>query len=715
MSVPPRSGPGFIPGLDSPGLPGPPKAIGRYVIAGRLGAGNMGVVFRAHDPGLRRDVAIKILRAPASGADGDRMRRRFEREALAAARLRHRGIVPIHEVGEHEGQPFLAMGFVEGESFETLLESGRLGARRAVAIVRDIARALDYAHGEGVIHRDVKPGNVIIDTDGEARLADFGLARVSAQQQLTQTGQLLGTPGFMSPEQAGAAGVPFGPHTDVYSLGATLFFALGRDYPFRADGTVELIRAILLDPPRSLREARPEVSAELAAIVDRCLAKRPRDRWASAGELADALEPFAAGERPILGGAGRVRSRRPVLAGAALMAAAGVATATALVVSGRASPAVPLAERADRSTAVDAVGSPPPLDADADAEDAPAGVSAEADEEPPPPPDDPGARALAEAKSALADGRVDEARRQADELLTRRLLEPGDRGLARILPGAWRLLAECHERLGRADRAAELVERADAIERGDVAWLTARGGELNAKFMAGFERLEVDAETAAASDEAFLLWGAARELAPDDASILWSVGTSAQIRARWVVRTGGDPTPWVARSVACLESVTELTGDDGNVSNNIGVCWQYLYEYAQREGGDPLPPIDRAIAAFQRAVEIDAGIIDAWQSLGTNLFNRAQAHSRAGQSDASRADADACAEALDIVIDAADPTFYAIQDGTTHFTRGVARLLRGDADIRPALRDLRTAIAANPEWRERLPPTIVADVEALDD
>ncbi len=186
--------------------------IGRYEVVGQLGRGAMGVVHRARDPGLGREVALKVM--TDAGAGSDKALTRFRAEAQAAAKLRHPGIVGVLEVGEDEGRPFLAMELVRGETLGDLLGRGRVPPHRVAEIVRDVARALHHAHDNGVIHRDVKPANIFIDAeDGRPRLGDFGLARDLDRDGLTATGEMLGTPAFMAPEQADGSRARPGPPT----------------------------------------------------------------------------------------------------------------------------------------------------------------------------------------------------------------------------------------------------------------------------------------------------------------------------------------------------------------------------------------------------------------------------------------------------------------------------------------------------------------------
>ncbi|MBI3723224.1 tetratricopeptide repeat protein [bacterium] len=282
----------------------PAPRIGKYVITGELGRGGMGVVYRALDTALRREVAIKMILDPTRA--GPELLKRFEAEASATARLRHPGIVSVHEVGFHEGRPFLVMELIQGESLEALLRREPMAPRRAAEVIREVALALAHAHASGVVHRDVKPENVLVDKEGRPHLMDFGLAReVGEGQRMTVTGQVLGTPAYMSPEQAAGETRRQGPASDVYSLGAVLYRALVGKPPFEAPSIPALMTRVMFDEPDPPRRTHPKVHVDLETIALRCLAKEPERRYASATVVAEELARFLAGEpivaRPISG------------------------------------------------------------------------------------------------------------------------------------------------------------------------------------------------------------------------------------------------------------------------------------------------------------------------------------------------------------------------------------------------------------------------------
>jgi serine/threonine-protein kinase len=272
--------------------------VGNYDIIEILGQGGMGVVYKALDRRLQRVVALKVL--PPSAAE----QARFQREAVAVAKLQDPNIVQIYDIGEHEGHPYFALEYVGGGTLaEKLRTEGPLLPRTAAEIVAKLARAVHHAHQQGVLHRDLKPSNVLLTPDGQPKVADFGLAKIQElpkeDEPVTHSGMILGTPSYMAPEQAAGEIKAIGPTGDIYSLGAMLYALLTGRPPFEGKsvmGTLSLLATGQVVAPHTLK---PAVSLELSAICLKCLEKDPRTRYASAQELAEDLERWLAGQ-PIL-------------------------------------------------------------------------------------------------------------------------------------------------------------------------------------------------------------------------------------------------------------------------------------------------------------------------------------------------------------------------------------------------------------------------------
>ncbi len=282
--------------------PAPPGEVGQYVILGEVGRGGMGVVYQARHRELRRMVALKMILA--GGFASEVQRQRFRREAELAARVQHPHIVQVYEVGLHDGRPFLAMEWVAGGSLADRLGSDPWPPHAAAGLIETLARAIDVAHRNGVVHRDLKPSNILLQTgapggaaaDGplaEAipKVADFGLARaLDADGSLTATGQAMGTPEYMAPEQA--AGALAGPAADIYSLGAVLYRLLTGHPPFRGDTAMEVLQALASAEPIAPRRFRPALPRDLEIITLKAMAKEPQRRYATAETLADELRRF---------------------------------------------------------------------------------------------------------------------------------------------------------------------------------------------------------------------------------------------------------------------------------------------------------------------------------------------------------------------------------------------------------------------------------------
>jgi serine/threonine protein kinase len=281
--------------------PEEPTQIGPYRVLERVGSGGMGIVYRVRREGSDRDLALKLLiPAYAAFAKG---RARFLREAKVAADMSHPHVIRVHDLGEHDRLPYMVLDFVPGGSLHDRIErEDTLPLRDAARIVQQIALGLQHAHGRGLIHRDLKPANILLGADGPL-LTDFGLCKrlESDSKALTSTGQILGTPAYMPPEQV--RGQAMDARADVYSLGATLYEALTGCAPFERDSAILLLQAALSEPPLDPRALRLDLDPELKAICLRCLEKDPRDRYQTAGELAQALGTWLAasgsGERRV--------------------------------------------------------------------------------------------------------------------------------------------------------------------------------------------------------------------------------------------------------------------------------------------------------------------------------------------------------------------------------------------------------------------------------
>ncbi|QDT08150.1 serine/threonine-protein kinase [Planctomycetes bacterium K23_9] len=273
-----------------------PATIGDYELIQEIGRGGMGVVFRARQISLDREVAVKMILRGRLASDADLQR--FLAEAAATAKLEHPNIVPVYEVGDVDGRPFFSMQYVEGQTLLQFLSDGPIDPRLAASIVATIARAVGFAHEQGVLHRDLKPSNILIADDGTPMIMDFGLAKqVGTEENLTRTGMLVGTPAYMSPEQASGRRGLVGPASDVYSLGCVLYFALTGRAPFVAESPMELVMLVIEQDPMPPRALRPRLDRDLEMIAIRCLQKPMDLRYESANALADDLDAYLADER----------------------------------------------------------------------------------------------------------------------------------------------------------------------------------------------------------------------------------------------------------------------------------------------------------------------------------------------------------------------------------------------------------------------------------
>jgi TonB family protein len=262
------------------------KKIGNYEIVGELGRGGMGVVYRAIQPSLNREVALKVL--PPYFAKDKELVERFFREARAAAKLKHPHIVTVYDFGEDEETYYFAMELLEGESLESLIKGkGTFSLSEIEAIITQVADALGYAHKRQIVHRDIKPGNIIINERGDAVLTDFGIAKAASDSKLTQTGTSVGSPEFMSPEQVQGGEVDF--RSDLYSLGILIYKLMTGTAPYKGETGISIAFKHVNEPVPSLKSALPGVPDWMDAVVSRLLAKDPADRYQSAEELIKAL------------------------------------------------------------------------------------------------------------------------------------------------------------------------------------------------------------------------------------------------------------------------------------------------------------------------------------------------------------------------------------------------------------------------------------------
>lgn len=306
------------------------STVGHYRITAKLGQGGMGVVYRAEDTKLQRTVALKFLPSDTMGSEENE---RFLREAQAAAGIQHPNVCPIYAVEEVDGQRFIAMACLEGETLASRLARGPLPVSEAVRIALQVAKGLEQAHRHGIVHRDIKSGNIFLSEDGHASILDFGLALQADATRLTRSGASVGTPAYMSPEQI--QGEPLDHRTDLWSLGAVLYEMLCGRTPFARENQMATLHAIVTQPAPQVSQCRPEAGGDLERIVACALAKPRQDRWQSASELAAALQQLLgesmAPTRTIQfpSRTQAVRRRRPsklvslALAGLAVLAVAG--------------------------------------------------------------------------------------------------------------------------------------------------------------------------------------------------------------------------------------------------------------------------------------------------------------------------------------------------------------------------------------------------------
>ena len=269
------------------------RQLGKYEIQAEIGKGGMGTVYQGYDPLLDRRVAVKVLAPHLVWEPG--FIERFLREARSAARLKHTSIVTIYDVGQEGNWYYIVMEYLEGETLSRIIRrQGALPVEQVLAVLRQLADALDYAHQHSLVHRAVQPGNIVVDPKGQVTLTDFGVARAAQETRLTTTGALVGTPQYMSPEQAQGEEVDH--RTDIYSLGVVAYEMLAGRAPFGATTPHAVLHRLIYDPPPSARSRRPDLPAEVDHVLSRALAKKAAGRYDTAGAFVHALSQALAGK-----------------------------------------------------------------------------------------------------------------------------------------------------------------------------------------------------------------------------------------------------------------------------------------------------------------------------------------------------------------------------------------------------------------------------------
>jgi serine/threonine protein kinase/Flp pilus assembly protein TadD len=612
--------------------------IGNYEVLGELGRGGMGVVYEAHDPQLQRRVAVKVILDEMS----EKARKRFEREASACSRLNHPNLIGVLHAGYERGRPYLVMPLVEGRTLRERLQHGPLHVKEAARLTAEIARGLEYAHRQGLVHRDVKPSNVIL-AQGRAVLMDFGLVhdQEGPRQRLTRTGALLGTPIYMSPEQASGRTSQIDARSDVYSLGAVLYEVLTGQPPFGEDPMAVLGRDAGSEPPPPSR-LRREVDRELDAICGRCLKASPAARYPDAGSLALALEVYARGSEKA------PRAKAPVVvAGAALLV--GVLAAGVIVQIGAGEPA---GGPSGSPTALPVAGAtgPSPTAATSVSSSTPSPAASPLPSSPPAVVPDPGrvrwalatirrhychtlddirqaARVLADASEADPDSMellcnaaigLQIAGDERGRTLKERAMAAGEQALGawwilrswgvkdrgerlaifeRALevdpgdPRPWHTVGHCLREAGRLDDQMTLAERAMVIAPEDPILML-----LYARAIKMIGQREGDA---AKMREGLATCDRVLDAEPSYADAYTERGF-----AQWEFGTATRDTSWFASAVADLERATALRPNSAGNYWTLGVVSERIGQY------------EEAVRAYARSVELNPKTVLAWANMG---------------------------------------------------------------------------------------------------
>ncbi len=274
-----------------------PQKFGRYEIKAEIGRGGMATVYHAYDPRFEREVALKVL--PREMLHDVQFRTRFEREAKTIAMLEHPAIVPVYDFGEEDGQPYFVMRYMTGGSLSDRMKNGPMTIQEAAHLMAHIAPALDDAHAKGIIHRDLKPGNILFDQFNEPYISDFGIAKLSESQTNVTGSAIVGTPAYMSPEQAQGEGIDG--RSDIYGLGVILFELLTGQQPYHGDTPMSVVVKHITDPVPHILDVKPDLPPDIEVIIEKAMAKDRNERFQDVKSLANALNAVARGESLSLG------------------------------------------------------------------------------------------------------------------------------------------------------------------------------------------------------------------------------------------------------------------------------------------------------------------------------------------------------------------------------------------------------------------------------